>query len=243
MTDLRPRVEESVRLRTLFSPAMASQALTFRREEVPRLPARLSWEAVVMKKKYWTYEHYFRADLVDVFSSREDYEAFGLALTSMLLHGVPESVDIDLLHPMSDIRSLRIRAPAQRFEDIGSAVGISTIDFKPLGALDVLSYFGVLAEKEKPRFLLCHPSLQAALARSWSERDHIALESSQDGLLLLTASLLRFAREEQVESELNLRPPPAYDDCLGAGSSIVRFWLPGSVAWREEYGSDKDNLT
>ena len=199
-----------------------------------------------MKKRHWTYAEargagYFRADLVDVFASREIYEALGLALISMLLHGAPESAEIDLLHPVSDIRALRIGAPVQRFENVGSAVGASSVEFKPLDRLDGLSHFGTLAENEKPRFLLCHPDQQTDLDRSWAERDYVELESSQDGLLLLTASLLRFARAEQVESELNLRAPPAYGHCLGAGSSIMRFWLPGSFAWEDEYGRGEDS--
>lgn len=241
MSDWRPKAPGIASLRTLFSPATARRKLSFRREEVPKLPVRLWSKALVMRKKHLTYDEYFRADVVNVFAFPEDYEALSHALISMLLHGGPAEADVALLHPMSEIKSLRIRKPTQRFENVGAVVGVSSIDFKPLAGADALSYFGTLAEEEKPRFLLCHPDQDADLSRDWSERDCVGLESSQDGLLLLASSLLRYAREGQMERELDLRPPPPhYNYLLGAGSAIVRFWLPGSIAWESDYGGGDD---
>lgn len=195
------------------------------RDDVAPIP-KGSWsDSVIARRAYWTYEDYYRVDLVDILGTRSDISALALCILSVLMHARPENPALKLRHNHSQIKSIVFHEPLSNSGRFGLDVVRLGYEQKLEPIDEILDELGRLNERNKPVFRLTHQDRQAEFSTTWEGRDCLHIFGSEEALVLLASALLSLAREESVDRELALRPLP-FAGTVGLGSTITRFWLP-----------------
>ena len=211
--------------------------------DIPMLPAAVVSESVIIRRSTLAYGggfglsptryegSYYRADVLNFLSTRDGFIGLVATLTSVLLHRSDPALDVSLLAPASQVKTLRL----QRADSDAARFGLAVLPVSVSCTLDRTTALGALADlhdSRKPRFLLTHKDDASDMAEPWAERDHVRLAASEVGLLLLTSALMDYALRGAPERELAFRAPPLMPAAaLGMCSAEARFWLPGSVGW------------
>ena len=205
--------------------------------DLPALPATLACESVVVTKSVMGYADggsglgYYRADVLNFFSTHRGHCALAAALACVLLHRGEANADILFTSPRSDVKALHLQRGHTDYADLGLTV-LPTAFAPKLDREAALDALTLLDDRQKPRFLLTHKDDLTDVSEPWEARDHMRLATSEIGLLLLTSALIHYALHGKPERELACRAPPLTGaEVLGACSAEAYFWLPDSFAW------------
>lgn len=209
-----------------------STSFRFSAASAPDLPTSLRTDALVVTKSFRVYNGCWRADCLDVFASKATLRGLGLVVLAALFLPAETTVEIELTHPASEVRLLRVCAPARERDLVTSA---ESFDYWPT----VRSRHPWDGQHPDPSDL---PSFQLTSAdetggvseEDWRHRDTVvgfgnALATARLGSLLLDLGVPESRTDEvHLEGENGFRG-------VGLLSAEVRLWVPGSFGWRTEY--------
>ncbi len=178
------------------------------KDDVAPIPQGSWSDSIVGRKAYWTYEDYYRVDLVDILGTRSDISALALCVLSALMHGHQANPTLELRHDDSQIKSIVFHEPLANSGRFGLNVVRLRYEQKLESIDDILGELGLLNERDKPAFRLTHQDDRAEFSTTWEDRDCLHIVGSEEALVLLASALLSLAREKGPNRELTLRPLP-----------------------------------
>lgn len=199
----------------------------------PDLPTSLRTDALVVTKSFCVYNGCWRADCLDVFASKGTLRGLSLVVLAALFLPADSTVEIELTHPASEVRLLRVCAPT----------GERDLVTRP----ESFEYWPTTRPRhpwddqqpdpsDLPSFQLTSADETGGVSEDdWRHRDTIvgfgnALATARLGSLLLDLGVPASRTDEvHLEGENGVRG-------VGLLSAEVRLWLPGSLGWRTEYG-------
>ena len=217
--------------------------VVFSSGELPRLPGTLACESVMVTKSVMGYGGgfglaqnrdeggYYRADVLNFFSSRVGYRALAGALVCVLLDRTKQGTDVLFTSRDSRVKALHLQRVRRDCAEMGLTLSATAFEAK-LDRQEAMDALVRLDDAAKPRFLLTHKDDLTDIQQPWEARDRVRLATSEIGLVLLTSALIDYALHGTPDRELSCRAPPLFgSDVLGMCSAEAHFWLPGSFAW------------
>ena len=212
-----------------------SESFRFCASSVPDLPAALRTDAVVVTKGFRIVNGCWRAESLDVFADQTTLRGLGLIVLASLFMPTETSVEIELTHPATEVRRLRIYAP---WSGPDLVLRPASYDYWPAKRSGHPWVEEHPDPSELPAFLLTTADETGGVSEDdWTHRDTVigfggAIATARLGSLLLDLGISDCGTDEvHLEGEAGFRG-------VGLLSAEVQLWLPGSFGWRTELGLD-----
>jgi hypothetical protein len=206
----------------------------FSADTVPRPPASLHTDRLVVETTCHAYDGHTRRDALAVHATKATYRNLAGFIASVLF--CPTDVEVTLFvdHPASRIRRIVVRQDSHREAPPGA--GFHSLPHR-------LNYCPAPVTKhpwddvrevwDLPAFLLDEGMSPVA---EWSKRDTVVGFGSDRGTARLVELLLDASRSSSQADEFELEGEGGFRG-VAPFSAEVRLWLPGSFGWKPEYWS------
>ncbi|MBK9586394.1 MAG: hypothetical protein KA099_10290 [Alphaproteobacteria bacterium] len=201
-----------------------------------QLPDTLESRSIVIKRGLINYNGSWRTDSLQVYATKDEYEALGIIAACVLLSPKNDRLEIRLTHPQSDIRSLVIEFPHVKVDE-GYPHGLYlTPTLFEYYAMSVKRYpwldDRVFDPRGFPLFELSNQERCPITDDDWRNRDVIYGFGSADGTARLVQLFLDMSRPGCNVSEFALESDAGFRG-VAPSSSEIRFWLPGGDGWMD----------
>jgi len=217
-----------------------TKSIIFTAENLPRCPDSMTCDAVWMRLVGLSFYNNFPIDSVDLCSDKRHSTTLGLLLLSVVFHPEPATVDIELTHPASWIRHLRVRYEPSEIHEYSD--GYETLPrcfaYRPS---EVERHPWSQQLPPDPHHL---PRLQitdqdeigpvnGVTNDFWADfeaRDTVVIESSDYGTVRLAELLLNAGLSDNDQDEFQLEQEGGYRG-VAPLSAQLGIWLPGSLGY------------
>ena len=208
-----------------------NSATTFTVQTLPLPPQSLVTDRIHIRKARHDYGGYYLADSLWIQAEKEVYRQWGLLILATLFHPDQPSVTLQLTHPTSDIKRIRMLNPTSVEP---TAPGYHTRPY-------AFTYYA--EEPRRPLWQYPHPSVwdlpsfhltteneMPITDADWRERDTIVGFGGDVACVRLAELLLNIGIAENTAVEYVLEGDGGYR-AVGIHSVEIRFFLPGSLGW------------
>jgi len=198
---------------------------------VPQPPEHLTTDRLVVKKGITDVGGSYRLDFLQLAAEPTTLRQLGVLVLGVLLHPDPSTCDVDLIHPASDVKKLRIR-----FEH-PSMDGYFEYWAKPIAvqywASDPFSLLGHVHDTyRRPWFRLTSQDEIGGgeEERWWRERDTVVGFGTDEATVAIARFFLDAAIFDWPRGEYQLEGPIG-NEVLHPQTANVRVVLPNSELW------------
>ncbi len=217
-----------------------TRSVIFTAETLPTSPQTITCDAIWMRLVGLHFYNSFPVDSSDLCIDKRHCTLLGLLLLSVLFHPEPTTVDVELTHPASWIRHLRIRYQQPEVHEYSE--GYETL---PL----VVAYRPSTVERhpwseQLPPDPFHLPSLQITTPDEigpingvtndfWADfenRDTVVVESSDHGMVRLAELLLNVGLADNEQNEFQLEQEGGFRG-VAPLSAELGISLPGSLGY------------
>jgi hypothetical protein len=191
-----------------------TESIIFSAENLPRSPESITCDAIWMRLVGLHFYNSYPVDAVDLCIDKRHCSTLGLLLLSVVFHSVPVKVNIELLHPASWIRHLRVcheppkpHEYSEGYETLPGFFGYRPSEVERYPWLEDLppdSY-------HLPRLEITDrdemPPVNGVTNDFWADfdaRDTVLLKSSDHGTVRLAGLLLNAGLEDNEQDEFRL---------------------------------------
>jgi hypothetical protein len=225
-----------------------SESFVFTKENLPQPPATMVSDQFWMRRVGLRWYDNFPNDGLDLCIDKRSCTTLGLLLLAAVFHPEPATVDVELTHPASRIRHLRIRykQPNEQAGTTSYAEGYATTPA-------FFAYRGSAVERgpwanNQPADPADLPRLQITTEDEigpvpgvtndyWLEfelRNTVLVESSDRATVRLAQLLLDAGLEDNVQDEFQLGPDWCGMRGVAPMSAVLSIFLPGSIGYDPE---------
>ena len=222
-------------------PPLHATRFEFSAATVPRPPASLRTDRLVVETNYHAYDDHTRRDALAFHASKATYRNLAVLTASVLFCPTDVEVTLFVEHPESAIRRIVVRQDSHREAPRGS--GFHSLPHR-------LNYYPAPVTKhpwddernvwDLPAFLLTDASEGPSRESDWDKRDTVIGFGSDRGSALLIELLLDASRSSSHADEFELEGEGGFRG-VAPFSAEVRLWLPGSFGWKPEYWSASES--
>jgi hypothetical protein len=223
----------------LFIATNEGENFIFSSETLPIPLSKLETEQLVIKKGQHFYSRVSSSDLeftarYDVIrwqAHKETYKNLGLLILAVLFHPDIDQVNIELTHPLSEIKHLVVAYSHPKLQHIDGYVSRPfALGYEPKQTEGYLNTVSNFQPSDLPCFYFANWNSPIYNDAEWKSCDTVIgfgndVGSSWFAELLLNASLpSNKIVEYRLEGEMGYRG-------VGPGSAEVKLYLPGSLGW------------
>lgn len=209
-----------------------SDNFIFSCQTLPVPPAHLVTDRLVIRKQKHAYQSWFRADALWFQAHKSTYRQLGLLILAVIFHPTPSTVHLELTHPASDIKNVRIEFEYRNLNEIYP--GYSTHPY-------ALNYYPEEMEwhpwhnrhpnpADLPCFMLTNRHDLVVTEEDWENRDTIIGFGNDEGSVRFAELLLNASCPQNSVNEYVLEGEAGFRG-VGEHSAEVRLFLPGSLGW------------
>jgi hypothetical protein len=219
-----------------------SESFVFTRHNLPQPRDMMLGDQFWLRRVGLRFYDNFPNDGLDLCIDKRSSTLLGLLLLASVFHPEPATIDVELTHPASKIRHLRLRyeQPREQPGVGGYAHGYTTTpDFFAYRAGPVERGPWANSQPADPSDL---PRLQITSEdemgpMSWSEfddRNTLLIESSDRAIVRLAQLLLDAGLEDNSQDEFQLGPDWCGMRGVAPMSAVLSIFLPGSIGYDPE---------
>lgn len=209
----------------------------FTRDVLPQPTPVMATDRLVIRAGEHEYNGCHTEDMLDFyFAGNASPRALGVLVLAVLFHPDPETVEVQLTNPRSDIRRLRLR---YTHSPGGGAEYFATPTFFRYRPSEVRRHVEpwvhLLHRSDLPELCLTTESELGQITAAEAElepRDTVVGFGREAAMLFIAALLLDFGIDQD-QREIDLESDAGFGG-VGPSSAEMRLWLPGSAAWSEE---------
>ena len=204
----------------------------FRREDLPRPPAELRTDSIVVQRTTHDYNSWYRADALWIYLGRRKARELGVFLLACMFSVHEEDTLLLLDHPQSHIR--RIVVPPRRSRESHVGLDLMPTSFRYFPQeMAKHPWAGETNLADLPLLALTNIDDCSVTDEDWRERDTLRQESSDIGTARLAELLLNAGCSWNSRSEYDLEGDAGFRG-VAPLSAEIRLFLPGSDGWRPE---------
>jgi hypothetical protein len=212
--------------------ASGNDSLTFFSATLPIPPTILMTDRLIIGKRRHQYNSYYRADSLVWQAQKPTYRHLGLLILSVVFHEAVDRVQVDLLHPESDIKHLVVEYPYPRELPVGYSTRPYAFEYFPCAAEKHPWYHTTLAEPKHdlPCFFLTNLDDTVVSDEQWEKRDTVRGFGSDEANVRFAELLVNASRPDSEVDEYELEGEGGFRG-VGPQSAEVMLFLPGSPGW------------
>ena len=205
-------------------------------DTIGELPEVLESKHLVIKKGFHDYGSSWRIDYPQVYASKQTYEALGIVAAGVLLNAKTQQLEVRLVHPESEIKSLFIEFfhTDLSVEYLHGLYTTPTLFAYEVSAIERHPWLHdhIMDHSSFPKFELTNRTRELVTENDWSNRDVLFGFGSAQGTARLIQLFLDMSRPDNNRYEVVLESMSGFGGVAHA-SAEMRFWLPGGDYWFE----------
>ncbi len=210
-----------------------NHSIIFSSENLPQIIEPVTSRSLYIKKATHCYNDSYVVDSPWVFAEQEIYRQLGLLILAKIFHPFTDEIHVNLLHPLSEIKSLSIEFTERPLTELNGYRTLPSgfVYYPEIPARHpFLIRGGEVPVNELPSFGLTNAGFRGSPVEDYLNRDHIKIFGSDKGLVNLASLLLNIGGDENTQLEFQLEVESGFRG-VGRSSTEIAFWLPGSDAW------------
>jgi hypothetical protein len=213
-----------------------TDAFRFDASSVPSLPPSASTDRMVLTRAYHDYNGCYRADMLHLSASRPTLRVLGVVVLASLFALPGAATDLSLIHPDSEIRTLRLRTPDLEWRAL--ALAPRWYDYRPRQPHKHPWYGDRVDPDDLPAlYLTDHDELGGVTDADWRARNTVVGFGTVPGIARFGQFLLDIGDPAGTGDEYHLEGEAGFRG-VAPMSAELSVWLPGSIGWHQERDLD-----